>query len=80
MSPVCAVAALSLVSPVLARAQPPPPPLVEILPSLVGGTSAADFNQAIVSQLATFPVGSSAGGFTFTFDPARQTFMRSSDS
>ena len=50
------------------------------MPSLLGGAAAADFNQAVVSQLSTFPLGSSAGGFTFTFDPARQTFTRSSDS
>ena len=28
------------------------------------------FNQAIVSQLSTFPLGTPAGGFTYTFDPA----------
>ena len=38
------------------------------------------FNQQIVTQLATLPVGSSSGGFTYTFDPALGTFSRSSDS
>ena len=74
------LAVVALVSPVVAHAQQPQPPLVELLPALVGGDAASDFNQAIVSQLATFPLGSSAGGFTFTFDPTRQTFTRTSDS
>jgi hypothetical protein len=74
------LAVVALVSPVVAHAQQPQPPLVELLPSLVDGAAAADFNQAIVSQLSTFPLGSSAGGFTFTFDPSVQTFMRTSDS
>lgn len=73
-----AVAALLLLTPGAARAQAPP--LVQLLPALVGGAAASDFNQAVVSQLATFPLGSSAGGFTFTFDPTRQTFTRTSDS
>ena len=75
-------AALLLLLPGGVRAQSagPAPPLVGLMPSLLGGAAATDFNQAVVSQLSTFPLGSSAGGFTFTFDPARQTFTRSSDS
>jgi hypothetical protein len=38
------------------------------------------FNQAIVSQLSTFPIGSSAGGFSYTFDPALGTYSRSTTS
>jgi hypothetical protein len=38
------------------------------------------FNQAIVSQLSTFPIGSSAGGFSYTFDPALGTYNRSTTS
>ena len=38
------------------------------------------FNQQLVTLLATFPVGSSSGGFTFTFNPTLGTFSRSSDS
>jgi hypothetical protein len=38
------------------------------------------FNQAIVSQLSTFPLGSSAGGFTYTFDPGLGTYSRSSST
>jgi hypothetical protein len=38
------------------------------------------FNQAIVSQISTFPIGSSAGGFSFTFDPALGTYTRTTDT
>ncbi|HXH06914.1 MAG TPA: transporter [Vicinamibacterales bacterium] len=38
------------------------------------------FNRAVVVQLSTFPLGTSAGGFTYTFDPAIGTFRRSSRS
>ena len=38
------------------------------------------FNQQLVTQLATFPVGSSSGGFTYTFNPSLGTFSRSSES
>jgi hypothetical protein len=38
------------------------------------------FNQQIVTLLATFPSGSSSGGFTYTFDPALGSFSRSSES
>jgi hypothetical protein len=38
------------------------------------------FNQQVVTQLATFPIGSPSGGFTFTFDAASSTFQRATDS
>ena len=38
------------------------------------------FNQAIASQLATFPLGSSSGGFTYTFDSSLGTYARSTNS
>jgi hypothetical protein len=38
------------------------------------------FNQQIVTQLSTFPFGSSSGGFTYTFDPSLGTFSRTSES
>src|SRR5690606_35559287 len=38
------------------------------------------FNQQIVTQLATFPIGTSSGGFSFTFDPALGTFERTTQS
>ena len=41
------------------------------------GTS---INQALASQLSTFPVSSSSGGFTFVYDPATGGFSRASES
>jgi hypothetical protein len=38
------------------------------------------FNQSILSQLSTFPIGSSSGGFSYSFDPALGTFVRSTDT
>ena len=38
------------------------------------------FNQEIVTQLATFPTGSSSGGFAFRFDPATGARSRTTDS
>src|SRR5690606_30243058 len=38
------------------------------------------FNQQIVTQLATFPMGSPAGGFSFTFDPTLGVFQRATDT
>lgn len=40
----------------------------------------AQINEAIVSQLTTFPLGTSSGGFTYTFDPALNIFSRRSES
>jgi hypothetical protein len=37
-------------------------------------------NESLVTQLSTFPVVSSAGGFAYTFDPTLGTFSRASDS
>jgi hypothetical protein len=38
------------------------------------------FNQSIVSQLATLPLGTSAGGFSYTFDQSLGTYTRNSNS
>jgi hypothetical protein len=38
------------------------------------------FNQAILSQLTTFPLGSSSGGFSYTLDPSLGTWTRSTNS
>src|SRR5437868_4495393 len=38
------------------------------------------FNQSIVSQLSSFPLGSSSGGFSYTFDPSLGTYSRSTNS
>lgn len=49
----------------------PTNPAVEIVQS---------FNKQMVVQLSTFPLGSSSGGFTYTFDPVVGTFSRASRS
>jgi outer membrane putative beta-barrel porin/alpha-amylase len=38
------------------------------------------FNQLLVVQLSTFPIGSSAGGFSYSFDPSLGTLRRASNS
>ena len=38
------------------------------------------FNALLIGQLATLPLGTSAGGFTYAFDPALGTFRRTSRS
>jgi hypothetical protein len=38
------------------------------------------FNALLIGQLASLPLGSSAGGFTYSFDPALGTFRRASRS
>lgn len=38
------------------------------------------FNGLLIGQLASLPLGSSAGGFTYAFDPALGTFRRTSNS
>ena len=38
------------------------------------------FNGLLIGQLASLPLGSSAGGFTYAFDPTLGTFVRSSRS
>jgi len=38
------------------------------------------FNQLLVAQLATFPIGSPTGGFAFSFDAATGTFQRATDT
>ena len=39
-----------------------------------------NFNKSMISQLSTFPLGSSSGGFTYTFDESLGTFRRASSS
>jgi hypothetical protein len=38
------------------------------------------FNSLLIGQIASLPLGSSAGGFTYSFDPALGTFRRASRS
>jgi hypothetical protein len=42
--------------------------------------NAALVNQAIISQLTSLPLGSSSGGFTYSFNPEVGTFERTSES
>lgn len=49
-------------------------------PSLEQLRTPEQFNQQIVTLLATFPFGSSSGGFTYTFDPSLGTLSRTSES
>ena len=42
--------------------------------------NAALVNQAIITQLTSLPLGSSSGGFTYSFNPDVGTFERTSDS
>jgi hypothetical protein len=39
-----------------------------------------NFNKSMIAQLSTFPLGSSSGGFTYTFDASIGTFRRASNS
>ena len=68
------------------RLAPPPPGTTfssheaHFLPGTDQKLTPYQFNQAIVSQLSSYPVGSSAGGFTYTFDPGLGTYSRSSST
>jgi hypothetical protein len=50
------------------------------LPGLAQTAAPFELNKALVSQLATFPIGSSSGGFTYSFDSKSRSFSRSSES
>jgi hypothetical protein len=66
------------------RLQPPPPGFqsheAHFIPGLDQGLAPYLFNQQLVAQLATFPIGSPSGGFSFTFDPATGAFQRATSS
>jgi hypothetical protein len=64
---------------------PPPPGLPSHQTHFIGNDPAQflairQLNAQIANQLSSFPVASSAGGFTYTFDPSLGVFVRSSDS
>jgi hypothetical protein len=40
----------------------------------------SQFSASVANQLSSFPIASSAGGFTYQFDPALGVFTRTSDS
>lgn len=66
------------------RLEPPPPEFLSHEAHFVPGANQrlapSLFNEQIVGQLATFPIGSPTGGFAFTFDAASGTFQRTTDS
>jgi len=43
-------------------------------------TAFNEFNQLLSSEVSSFPLPSSSGGFTYTYDPKLGTFTRGSDS
>ncbi len=66
-----------------------PPPPVGSLVSHVAHFNSLDspqflavreFNQELANQLSSFPLASSAGGFTYRFDPKLGTFTRATES
>lgn len=66
------------------RLAPPPPGFqsheAHFVPGLDQALAPYLFNQLLVAQLATFPIGSPTGGFAFTFDAATGTFQRATDT
>lgn len=66
------------------RLEPPPPGFQSHEAHFVPGADQTLapflFNQQLVGQLATVPIGSPTGGFAFTFDAASGTFQRATDS
>ncbi len=66
------------------RLSPPPPGFpsheAHFLPGSDQTLAPYLFNQQLVTQLATFPIGSPTGGFAFSFDTSTGTFQRATDS
>ncbi len=66
------------------RLAPPPPGFISHEAHFIPGEDQVLapylFNQQLVTQLATFPIGSSSGGFSFKFDPTLGTFERATQS
>ena len=55
-------------------------PILESVDPFLTDFRLTTLNQTITEQLATFPAGSAAGGFLYTFNPAVGTFTRASRS
>ena len=66
------------------RLAPPPPGFASHEAHFQPGTGRQlapyFFKQQLVTQLSTFPIGSSSGGFSFTFDPSTGTIQRATQS
>ena len=58
--------------------------LIKITNAAGAGSGVSNIGEAISDlvglEVSTAPIGSSAGGFTFTFDPATRSFMRAAPS
>ncbi len=58
--------------------------LIKITSAAGAGSGVSNIGEAISDlvglEVSTAPIGSSAGGFTFTFDPATRSFMRAAPS
>ena len=65
-------------------AEPPPgSPFPSHAHHFIGDASLVpltELNNELAAQLSTFPLASSAGGFTYRYDPALGTFTRATDS
>jgi hypothetical protein len=58
--------------------------LIKVTSAAGAGSGVSNIGEAISDlvglEVSTAPIGSSAGGFTFTFDPATRSFMRAAPS
>jgi hypothetical protein len=58
--------------------------LIRLTSAAGAGSGVSNIGEAIADlvglEVSTAPIGSSAGGFTFTFDPATRSFMRAAPS
>jgi hypothetical protein len=66
------------------RLAPPPPGFpsheAHFIPGADQQIAPYFFNQQLIAQLATFPIGSPSGGFSYMFDSASGTFQRATQS
>ena len=63
----------------------PPPPgfqshATHFVPGVDQELAPALFNQQLIAQIGTFPLGSPSGGFSYTFDSSTGTFQRATES
>jgi hypothetical protein len=70
----------SVVMPSTVENVPGNPHEAHFLPGFAQTAAPFELNKALVTQLSTFPIGSSSGGFTYTFDSRSRAFSRSSES
>src|SRR5256714_8628424 len=58
--------------------------LIKLTSAAGAGSGVSNIGEAIADlvglEVSTAPIGSSAGGFTFTFDPVTRSFMRAAPS